>query len=393
MATPGQRQKSGPPQSPHPSGRPPTDLCSRDADVTHPVLLPVHNAPMRHSSLAFLAFLPALILVAGTTRGSGDRPIEARLPKPPESILIVEGQTHRSRVDPVTGTATRIEAAVDPERPNRPAASSEGWSATVEVEGRGAASHHVLVIGRPSSDARGVVDPATLRQGPRRLALPGSSVVELAWAPGGGTLLLCRTVGGASTIDTLDATRDDSEPERISPADAVARHPAIAADGTIAYALLRERRGKDAIFDVILREKDGAERIVLDRSSVRGLALSADGRTLAIGLQGEVRLIDLAGGAAAGGNVRRSWNLSEIDARAAAHHPSGLAFSPEGRFLAARVPFSGGRSTGFGEPEEVEENWIFGDRELLVIDLAAPDGAAAARIITLDEPTRRLAWQ
>ncbi len=378
--------------------------------------------------------------------------------------LTAESARRRMTIDVIAG---RIDGAEPIERrvrgvPRRLFRSApDGWSAWIEVEGKGPLAQEVLVVASPKamaalerpahaierpaddsasppSDARtphqkpqrkpdqgpdAIPEPepgSSSDSAPLRYALGPGRVSDLRWSPAGGLLVCARATGDAAqVIETLEPRRPRAALRRISPAGGWAESPAVAGDGTIAYALLRERRGKESDLDVIVRSPEGSERVVIEGAPVRSLALAPDASRLVVGLQGELELIELtqptelngraardrsAGRPALGERdaptdpaaraVRRVWRLSEIDVAAFAHHPATLAVSSDGRWIAATIRFSGGRASGLGGDRAAPR--VFGDQEIVVIDADAPDQQApaspAVRVIKVGAEVEWLEW-
>jgi len=105
----------------------------------------------------------------------------------------------------------------------------------------------------------------------------------------------------------------------------------------------------------------GAERVIVKDAHLYDASWSPDGKTIAVGFDGNLDLYE----AATGKRIHR-WVVREIHDDLYAHGAEGLLWSPDGKTIATRFAFLGGRSAD----DEGEFEDVFGDNELYVIDLA-----------------------
>jgi WD40 repeat protein len=118
----------------------------------------------------------------------------------------------------------------------------------------------------------------------------------------------------------------------------------------------KERKADLVVYDIAT----GTERVIVKDAHLYEVSWSPDGKTLAVGFDGNLDLYD----AATGKRIHR-WVLRDIHADLYAHGADGLLWSPDGKRIATRFAFLGGRAaSGDGEFEDV-----FGDNELYVIDV------------------------
>jgi len=120
----------------------------------------------------------------------------------------------------------------------------------------------------------------------------------------------------------------------------------------------KSRKANLVIYDIAT----GKERVIVKDAQLHEASWSPDGKTLAVGFDGNLDLYE----AATGKRVHR-WVLRDIHDDLYAHGAEGLLWSPDGKTIATRFAFLGGRSAdGNGDFEDV-----FGDNELYVIDVAS----------------------
>ncbi|MHC5114587.1 MAG: TolB family protein [Planctomycetota bacterium] len=191
---------------------------------------------------------------------------------------------------------------------------------------------------------------------PRQLTSGARNPRELAWMPNGRDLLLVRGTGDHTQVYMMDATSDDRVQRRVSAGGKQSWSPSASVDGRVAYTVLKERKGKEQLCDLVLYH-DGKRKTIVRRQHITDHAFSPDGGKLAYSLVGKLVVLDLGTG--------KSTELEypSINRRLRAHYGRDITWRPDGRLIAMRIVFAGGRAFERGKKPKP----LLGDREIFLI--------------------------
>ncbi len=232
-------------------------------------------------------------------------------------------------------------------------------------------------VGRePHLTALIVADRSAPGAAPAVIAKDMESLAEPAWLPDGSGVVF--TAGGESGRQVYVARRNADgwgEPVRLSDDSGQCSVPEISSTGRIAFAVVRSRRGKQKLSDLIVHSGESA-RTVVAQSEILGFAWSPAGDRLAVCIPGSVHLMPLDPG------ETRVIDLRGIDPRLQSHGASHLAWRPDGQAIAADFRFLGGRSAPAGQPMPE----FFGDNTIFILPLVA--SVHGGKLVALRAPDR-----
>jgi Tol biopolymer transport system component len=169
------------------------------------------------------------------------------------------------------------------------------------------------------------------------------------WSPDGRRIAFAGLRDGRWQVYVTDA--DGGKLRQVTDGPQGASLPKFGPDGRLAYVVWRQPLGKRRQGDLVV---DGKEpRTVVRDAVVVEYAWRPDGKMIGCSTPGVVVFLDLATGTA------RTVELSDIDKQLASFAALHLCWSPDGRAVACRCLFYGGRQQGGPK--------MFGDDELFVI--------------------------
>jgi len=124
----------------------------------------------------------------------------------------------------------------------------------------------------------------------------------------------------------------------------------------VAYTVLQERKGKQQLSDLVIY-KGGKRKTVVRREHITDHAFSPDGKKLAYSTIGKLVVLDLGTG------KKTEIEYPTIDRRLHAHYGRDIAWRPDGKLIAMRIVFAGGRTIERGKKPKP----LLGDQEIFVI--------------------------
>lgn len=193
----------------------------------------------------------------------------------------------------------------------------------------------------------GIVVTGADRKNPRKISAGNSA----SWSPDSKRIVFTQEVNGLRQVFT--AAADGAGVQRVSDAKLGAHSPKFLPDGRLLWLQRRESREKAQPSDLVV--SDGKSlRILVENAFVSDFACSPDGKTLAYGRIGALVFHDLAT------DQSRSVAYQEISDKLYAHGAYTLRWRPDGKAVACRIEFLGGRTSGAV---------VFGDSEVFVIPL------------------------
>lgn len=210
------------------------------------------------------------------------------------------------------------------------------------------------------------------------LTTGGMKPSEPVWLPDGSSLLFAGAADGKWQVFSVDPRDPSAKPEIFGDSAKPARRPRVSAQGAIAYLETQRQEGKATLSNVIVIE-EGHSRIVETERSIHAIEWSPDGSQLAWSETGTLAIHDLETG------QTRLMSIPDLADGLWNHHASSLAWRPDGRAIAARFVFSGGRQS---DPRSKPEP-MFGDRQVFVIEL---EGESEVRSLELPADVRGLRW-
>ncbi|MGH7132492.1 MAG: hypothetical protein ACREJO_11155 [Phycisphaerales bacterium] len=201
---------------------------------------------------------------------------------------------------------------------------------------------------------------------PRQLTRGTHNLRFFGWMPDGNRVVFA--AGEAEHTRLLTVSTDPTTPGHVAsgPTPLTADIPelgsvAIGANGAVAYYQINRHRGKERVGDVLLTRGSKSTTVLKD-VDVRSLAISPDGSRLAVGQIGSIVFIDMA----EPNRTVREIKFPDIDEKLYAHLAGAMAWRPDGRELAAKITFAGGR---FMVDPKAEPQPMAGDREVFLIPL------------------------
>lgn len=250
-----------------------------------------------------------------------------------------------------------------------------------------------------------------------RALLKGAAGIEdLAWTPDGRDVLFVSNYTDGSQVHLLSSAPPPDgaapRPRQVSDSSGPCSNARVGADGRIAWRILRERKGKEALYDLVISDgrtpgklgapeakpeaparpargvqrqgaegdpgvpapplAPAAEKVAMDavvaplafdalvqRSPVFAFEFSPDASKLAYAAGGSLFIHDF------GAKTTREFKFRDVHQKLYAHGMYPIAWRPDGKLVAGFVTFLGGRQVEPGE----DPFFIFGDKELFFFPL------------------------
>lgn len=284
---------------------------------------------MRRAAL-FVLFSPPLLLAVGASPEASWR---LRIETPEEAYTVDASGKDRKPSSPW---------------PVRPAGPGRSLSRAMSHDGK-----RLLYVSTKDGDAEILVSDA---DGKSTRQLTDNQCIDNfpSWSHDGQRILFASDRTG--TWQAYSMRADGSDVRRLTEEKGSVRHPRWAPGGNIAYVHTLRSEGKLRIDEVVILGKDGARRAIGPEAHVCDIAFSPDGKRLACGTPGFLTIYE-----AASGKPERTITAKEIHPECgAAHGASSLSWRPDGRAIAFRLSFLGGRWEGMRLP---------GDEELFIVPL------------------------
>jgi hypothetical protein len=174
------------------------------------------------------------------------------------------------------------------------------------------------------------------------------------WTPDGRRIVFYSNREGTSQIWIMDA--EGGNPKRLTDHETGARNPRVSKTGVIAYEEIHVPT-REKLPPVTLRTLDlagGDSKVILERVQMLGHSWSDSGDRLAVSLIQELRILDPAG------KTVTSIELAKMNKDLYAHAAFGMVWKPDGKAIACRIVFLGGRTEGAS---------IFGDDQIFILPL------------------------
>lgn len=219
---------------------------------------------------------------------------------------------------------------------------------------------------------------------PRGLTRGAIKPRDPQWTPDGAGIVYVRGAFDETQVYRYDLAAERPSETRISAGKHQSFMPRVAPDGSIAYLVLTDRKGKQSIIDLIVKT-DGEQKTIVSGEHITALAWSPSGDRLAWSTHGKIAIHSIKTGENATIDFMKS-----IDEQLYAHHARAIAWRPDGAALAAVINFSGGRAAPMNAGPDYEWPPIFGDREIFIIPLG--EGATPKRF-TMESNPSGLAWR
>lgn len=175
------------------------------------------------------------------------------------------------------------------------------------------------------------------------------------------------------------------EPVRISDGSGACSQLLVLPSGSITYVQLRRQQGKLRHSDLILQPPGpNEERSVLVQDRFIGAyAIAPDGRSLLWGEAGVLHGIDIPTGAF------RDIPTERIHPKLRHHMPNGIAFSPDGRFVAMTLSFAGGITVAGDDPDTPWPRMFADDKVFIIPTAWAPRAEDEKSVGAPGAPDRR----
>lgn len=208
-----------------------------------------------------------------------------------------------------------------------------------------------------------------------KLAMSG----QPAFTPDGRRVLYITKDGRTWQVASMGLDGGDVRIERALPARS--RKPDVSPDGTrVAYHVEGEGWGKGTrdnffVMDIV----SGKPTRIGERGYIGGFAWSPDGKRIAVATEKSVSLYDVSG------KRLRAAAYAAIDQRLYAHAGRFLLWRPDGKEVACRISFLGGRAAMPGHGPKP----IYGDHELFFVPVA---GAVRTVTVPRDAWVKPVAW-
>ncbi|MCP3902134.1 MAG: hypothetical protein GY715_00745 [Planctomycetes bacterium] len=212
---------------------------------------------------------------------------------------------------------------------------------------------------------------------PRQLTSGVQQPRELTWMPNSRDLLLVRGKGDYTQVYVMDVTSKKRVQRRVSAGGKRSWMPSAAVDGRVAYTVLQERKGKQQVSDLVVYQ-DGKRRTIVRREHITDHAFSPDGKKLAYSTVGKLVVVDFATG------KKTELEYTSISGRLRSHLGDNLAWRPDGKLIAMRIVFAGGRAIESGRKPKP----LLGDREIFLVPEDGP-----TRWIPAPPGTEALQWR
>jgi len=209
----------------------------------------------------------------------------------------------------------------------------------------------VYVVGAGNESAIHVADADG--KNARKVSPDGVVAAFPIWSPDGKRITFLGTRGVSSHVHVMD--RDGRNVRPITDADSAphgAVLPKFGAGGRLAYLVYGQRVGKRQPADLVIGEGKTAKAAVTGEV-IADYAWSPDGAVIAYSRPGGIVFHDLAAGKG------QEVALKGIDERLADHAALDISWSPDGRAVACRMVFWGGRQANGPK--------MLGDEEVFVI--------------------------
>ena len=215
-------------------------------------------------------------------------------------------------------------------------------------------------------------------------SLDGSNSLQITkngrypcWSPLGQRLLFSSHHGGVTQIYEIDV--DGKNLKQLTKAPHGARRPAFSATGWMSFEEMHQQIGKSWPSDLILTK--GEQRIkIINKEYITDYRWSDDGNKICIGTSGKINFYDLAT------KEMTTFNISDKDHQLYSHSLYDITWSPNGKKVASRIQFLGGRMIPFGG--SADDTYMFGDKEVFVIGV---DGSFEV-INEKELPARKENW-
>lgn len=189
----------------------------------------------------------------------------------------------------------------------------------------------------------------------KRISPEGQRCSTPTWSPDGNEIAFSVLKNDQWQLATMAA--DGTKLKQLTDWPAGIERPRYSPDGKLSYMRMKVYEGKFQPADLMLIEK-AEHKVLVEDQFISDYAWGPDEKTLAYGKLHALVFLDVAAGKS------ETVTLASVSDQLFHHAPTSMAWSPDGKAIACRLPAHVGRAATFGnEPPKK----IFGDDELFVI--------------------------